>query len=69
MSNRRSSLTPDYGVHAKYCIERRGKRRLVKTLLRQRMKTRRFWAYLIATSAAAGALVTLALLTQYGAHA
>lgn len=69
MNKQRSSVTLDCGVHAKHCIERRGKRRLVKELLRRRLKTRRLWARFMATSAAVGALAAVASLVQYGAYA
>ena len=69
MNKQRSSVTLDCGVHAKHCIERRGKRRLVKELLQRRLKTRRLWARLMATSAVAGALAAVASLVQYGAYA
>lgn len=69
MNKQQSSVTPDCGVHAKQCIERRGKRRLVKELLRRRLETRRVWVGLMATSAIAGALATVASLVQYGTTA
>lgn len=69
MNDQRPGLTPDCGVRAKHCIERRGKRRLVKELLRRRLETRRFWTRLMAAGAAAGALATVASLAQYGAQA
>lgn len=69
MSNQQSNFTPDCGVYAKHCIERRGKRRLVKELLQRRLKTRRIWARLMATSAVAGALAALASLVQHGLYA
>lgn len=69
MNKQQSGVTLDCGVHARHCIERRGKRQLVKNLLRRRLKTRRWWARLMATSAVAGVLAAVASLAQYGAHA
>ena len=57
------------GPYAKHRNERGGKRRLVKELLRQRLRTRRLWSRLMAGGAAAGALATVAWLAQYGAQA
>lgn len=69
MNKQQPGVATDCGVHAKHCIERRGKRRPVKELLRRRLKTRRLWARLMATSALAGALAAVASLVQYGATA
>jgi len=69
MNDRPPILPLESGAHAKHCIERRGKRRLVKNLLRERLTVRRFWARFMALVAAAGTLATMVSLALYGAQA